>query len=246
MSNKHKPPLLARGPWWIVPLLGLLAAVAGGVTALVPDWWKAIPIGLSAGFLILNFLVQLSRKNYEDDVEATMARYIDSQLSPLMQKVAGTVAETDPQRRREHFSSVLQSVVNAASEMIGPRPVRASVFQYTEGADRMVAHPTAFAGRRDKSERVYTTESPTLHQALIGKPRFVEDAKNENLAYKTYMTHPIMAGGKLYGVLSIDSPNSKDISPDDEYLLQFLSVVAAIPYALEQAPSQPVNHRFEP
>ncbi|MGW0021627.1 GAF domain-containing protein [Rhodococcus sp. NPDC003382] len=249
LSKNSDRPFFARGPWWIVPGLGVLAAVSGATTALVPGAWKLIPIGIGAVLLVLNFIVQVARKKYDEKVEATMARYIDAHLSPLLQKVAETVAETSLPKRREHKSSVLQSVVNAASGMIGQgsAPVRASVFEYSDtAATKMVAHPTAFVGRRDKSGRVYDKETATLRAALQGDPRFVEDVDNEKLTYSTYMTHPIIAGGNLYGVLSIDSPKVGDITEDDEYLLQLLSVVAAIPYALEQAPSQPVNRRVEP
>lgn len=239
-SNVGQKPLLAKGPFWLGSLSATLAAVVGAMVDVFSSWWKLIPIAVCVVFLILAFVIQLARHQFNEHAERTMARYIDSQLSPMMQKVGYTVAESSAPKRREHASSVLQSVVNAASEMIGPHPVRASIFEYDDDAEKMNAHPTAFAGRHHRSGRIYSSESPSLVRALAGLPRFVPNAQNEELSYRTYMTHPIIAGENLYGILSIDSPNVGDIHAEDEALLQFFSAVAALPYAAGKAPSRTV------
>ncbi|ASW91973.1 hypothetical protein CKJ54_20410 [Mycobacterium marseillense] len=106
----------------------------------------------------------------------------------------------------------------------------------------------AYFGRPEESIRRFRPGNEIFDQTMNNQRRFVraipEDVqREEQLNYKTYLTHPVSSGdgARVHGALTVDCPNVGDIDPTiDVPLVAVLSDLIAATYDCEQ--TQP--HRY--
>lgn len=174
---------------------------------------------------------------------AALARYrlLDEHLSPLLQLLAETAGVRDHAKRKEYAAKVRLGVVFTAAAIVAPAVAsgtRANLFVRSGNArngSTMRLEPGCFAGRGDKSQRVFTARSETMTAILKNQYRLVNNVEDENLKYKSYLTVPVASDDdSVFGALTADCPSATDLSKDDIPAMNVLASIAAAAYECER------------
>lgn len=169
---------------------------------------------------------------------AALARYrlLDEHLSPLLQLLAETAGVRDHAKRKEYAAKVRLGVVFTAAAIVAPAVTsgtRANLF--VRSGNTMRLEPGCFAGRGDKSQRVFTARSDTMTAILKNQYRLVNNVEDETLKYKSYLTVPVASDDdSVFGALTADCPSANDLSKDDIPAMNVLASIAAAAYECER------------
>lgn len=118
------------------------------------------------------------------------------------------------------FSGARSMIISHVRHLIGPElGTNVNLFVVHEDGERLIPSDKPCPAMPDGlSHRVFTKEDETFEKAMAGESRFVESA-DENLEYETFITAPIAMGSCLYGLLTVDSPKTGDLTEIDTNLM---------------------------
>lgn len=162
------------------------------------------------------------------------------QLTAAIWWVAEAVAEPEPRKRSRLNTAARTSILNCAVNIVGQSAqlgTRANLFRLHQIGDEwtMELEEGGFAGRGEKSRRTFKLGDTTMTATLANRARFEPDADDEDLPYRTYMTHPVSLGqDRIYGALTVDCLNTGELEKEvDAPRMAVLAGLLAITYQCE-------------
>jgi transcriptional regulator with GAF, ATPase, and Fis domain len=224
-----------------------LAAAAGvgpllSLRADFPDWVIAIWVG--AGFLVaLAISLQIVKVvlDHRRDVAAANFRV---QLRDALLPVTGVVSDMNVgahfEVRREQLRTAAQATTGALYQLVSPHSsrVRANVFWVEESGNLVwLAHsgrgerPGPFVRGTERGDAVFEFLArlrPEFFPNL--KKRKPEGWEGTMEGYSTFVAVPIWSTGKVFGMLTIDSPKAKSLVLEDQYILEMFSEVMTLAF----------------
>lgn len=263
-SGAHRSSLAAdpgMAAWrrWVAPVFtgvfvvttsvsGTLASDARGAT-------KVTWVVIQAVTALLAFLIptvaqvrerRRSRAAEEARVQARMEMRmaLNDALDPIVRHV-GRVAAAGRRERDALRSQAVPFVLNAATEVIGPRRARACWFLLEDTRPRRL-RPEACVGRAGSAhaEFVEGTRRGDDVLAMIenDEDRFCANTEEQpppgwdpTLAhdYKTFVAVPVISADVAYGMLTLDAPEPGNLNRDDARLLRLLAGLLANALAID-------------
>lgn len=168
-----------------------------------------------------------------------LQRLLGFDLVNLLTVIGEVLPERDPVQRQVLASNARKTAVWCAAKLIGKTAsvgTRANLFRLNSERTEMRLEPGAFAGRGDRSYRVFTNADDTFTQIMANDYVFVESVSEEEVQkqrptrYSTYIAHPVSIGpDRIYGALTVDCPNAGDLDEDIDVpkLAVFANLIAA-------------------
>ena len=229
MATRWAPTLNRCGP-----PAALILSTAGGIGLSRGDRWPfwtgAAAVLIALALQVLQGALSVRKVNLDRDAEAQLFDSVVAQqdlMSDLLGEVARSVASMTRRPKSEratHFLRLAQQVVDAARaayrEVTGLRCV---IYSLDDAGTSL--HPQVFAtvGHREHPKPLLArTERGDQAVQLVhaGGHMFVEsikDAPNQwkgsGVGYDTFLSIPIRSSNTAYGLLTVDAPNTGDITP---------------------------------
>ncbi|WP_158252580.1 GAF domain-containing protein [Cryobacterium sp. Y57] len=239
---------------WIPSALGGIAAVGAAVCwAFVGTgdayngtlfWWG---MGLSAWTVLTNIMLEVwrhqSRKSERGEASRTRSLLTDA-LVPIIVDMARMPSKT----RRVREIALVRIVSNACASINVALPegenLRVIVYRIEEKQpDVMQLVSMNHIGRSDKPGKLIDVPShrgAAIFQMIrLGKSLFVGDiavsdepgVERKGKRYGTFISSPIIADGKAYGMLSVDSPSVGSLDENDIVIVDVFAGLLAIAFA---------------
>lgn len=231
-------PLVASGAWSFDGWKSRLASIViGGLIIIMGGWISHLREQEAKGN-------ETSRQDLLDEMEEQELNNLLYLMDELITAVANTatpVPNNTGQRARDRsLSAARSSLLSQVKTLIGPSKmgVRANLFEIVEADKLTLRADTVGSSSQTRSTRTFTLENESVKCALAGKSRIVRDtaALEDECPYGTFATVPVLIDDQLFGLLTVDSPCSGDISDWDVKLMEFFGFMFAILYALEKTP----------
>jgi GAF domain-containing protein len=236
---------------WLLPILALLftaGAAVSGAFIQDPDgglrtWPMLGAIGciLAAGVLALvekRAATRLADEAISEQADVRVA--MNDILEPLVTEFGRALAAQGMERVRL-LDQLVPVCLNAAASLLGGQRTRASFFRLeVEGRgdqQKVFFRPEQSQGRAGRPRTVFTLEDDQgfhlANQLSDNGYDFCEDVERDpppgftgaGHGYRTYLSVFARHGAQISGVVTVDSPQPGDLSPDDRH---FLNVVATL------------------
>lgn len=209
--------LVPRVIGWLLGIAGVVAIERGSF------WWTV------GGAVTLAVIKVVSDRGYLR-IRASLRRaqgelaHVNNELKTSFGSAIGPIArlagrintEADPNRRERLRGQAIQTTVEAAARLAGPRgETRASFFRFEPESDSF--HPQAHHGRHDPPTTVFTPDRPNgAHVLYLVNSRQSALCLNterpeggvpviSGKPYKTYICAPVFAGETTLGILTVDA-----------------------------------------
>ena len=235
------------------------AALIGPILALratYPNFEILIWVGVAV-LIVIALALQISK------VVADMRRDTESanfrvQLRDALLPVTGLVAEMDVAAssavRLEQIKTAAFSPVGGLCQLIEPhsKRVRANVFWIDDDTLDLVC--LAHAGRGERPGKFVrgTARGEAVFEYLVTlKPEFYPDLKKEKPTgfqgtmenYQTFISVPIWANNKVFGMITVDSPKQNSLVLEDQFVVEMFAELMSIAFerGLHESESNPSN-----
>lgn len=229
----------------VVGGIGILGTVVLAVASFCPSPWKWLSLGAGVLISLVGATVGILRSKGRDSERVNAeeacaellsrmtkerAHLLKRDLLPLIQLVAETIEERDPQVRRANAQAIRHGVVNAAAAVVAPAVPEVRAFLFKKSSRRMKMDCSC-GGR---TRRTFKPGDRTWEVMLAAEVVLIEGVVDE--PYVTYIIMPVISGGEPvvpHGVLTIDAPGEGDLTAEEYPLIEFLAAIAAVGYRLE-------------
>lgn len=233
---------------WLQALLGVLVILGGGATQIYASgsrpWLIALVGGLLAavGQIALGFIAASRNKSERENTHSTMRGFI----GPLASELA-TMSE-DKRKNATRIGVACTQAVTAARDLPRSSGVRASIFAVDEAGQKPAFVPlVGFTVGRDDYPRSRFEDgrddegNEVWEVAREGRTVLVKDVKKTPPAgwdpsrkrpYRTFITAPIMAGGRPCGLLTVNSSTPGDLDDADRDAMSVLAGLLSVAYTL--------------
>lgn len=199
------------------------------------------------------------RKDQEISVDEAIRRNNSDQehqvlrlLNEINMTIAHVLKSSDNLATKTQRAGLLgprATLLMSARNMIGPDDgVRANLFEVDGESNCIVpAKSGSTSGVHEQSRREFGPGDETYRQALAGRTRFEKDTAQleEDVPYGTFLVAPIITGQRLFGLITVDSPDSGDLTEYDEKLLIQYASQLAVTFALDRDNSSSIDLRSD-
>ena len=224
----------------------VLAALASILVGTSHDGARVAWIVANLFAVVLAVLTQAyEQRRRERERQATEIVAIDMRvamndaLDPIVRQL-GRIAVADGRREREELrEQTIPMVLYSAALLIGPDRVRACWFRLDDGSPRAL-RPVLHEGRAGPPRTTFFERTPRGNIAFellaTNTHLFCEDVRTSPPPgwdpahpheYQTFLAVPVVAGDEAYGMLTVDSLLSGDLSEGDVPLLRLLAGLLA-------------------
>jgi GAF domain-containing protein len=173
-------------------------------------------------------------------VAVDMRVAMNDALDPIVRQL-GRIAVADGRHEREELrEQTIPMVLYSAALLIGPDRVRACWFRLDGGASPRALRPVLHEGRAGPPRTTFLEGTPRgniVFELLAANTHlFCEDVRTSPPPgwdpahpheYQTFLAVPVVAGSEAYGMLTVDSLLSGDLSEGDVPLLRLLAGLLA-------------------
>jgi GAF domain-containing protein len=239
---------------WALTLVGLVFAIATPVFASLAtgqfqltNWWFWALVIAAGGSWLSGRLAarQAGRRQAAAENSERLAR-IDTriQIADVLRPLAETLAKMPSLSRaekRQQCESMKRGVVDAVAELLGPDRARAGWFEYRdERPPRLVPVAELRRGRADPQRTEFiqgTLEGDSALDLLEqDTTRFCPDVDLEpppgwsseaHSSYRTFIAAAVVAGGRKFGMLTLDALEPGDLTENDVYAVSLLAKLLA-------------------
>lgn len=237
-------------PWsWLTPVAVLTATVTAVVTgALGGGWLVASVIGatLAGGYPFAREWVSSVDQRIELDEASQLRVTLRNALQPLSERISRMPAMT-PVPRRGEVEVVATDAASALLQVFnGVDQLRAVVYELNEAGTEMtlLAYKGRGGSRPDRFIAGTDRGDSAIRLVLENRTRFVADLAKESLpgyagsgvGYRTFISVSINDGTNAYGMLTIDAPEPGSLVQLDVHVLEVVSNLVAIAFAIGRAP----------
>ena len=183
----------------------------------------------------------LEEAEVEGRADARVA--MNDALDPVMGLLGRVVTASSARRRRSYIDQALGAVLATMATLLGSDRSRACWFKFNAGPPKTLT-PDGYHGRSGSPSSVFvegtTSGDAALSMALTGGDRICEDIDKEpppgwdtskTRDYKTFISVSVVAGDKVFGMLTLDSMAPGDLTDDDLRLLRLLAGALAVALA---------------
>jgi hypothetical protein len=243
-----KPKSAARGIFGAAlrAAIALGAAAAIGpvlaLRALFPAWeiliWVIAAVLAVTAILFQIVKVVLDRRR---DIASANFRV---QLRDALMPVTGVISDMDPHATYEvrgaQIKTAAQATTGALCQLISPHSsrVRANVF-WVEPAGNLVWLAHSGRGERPCPFERGTPRGDAAFEFLAALiPEFYPDLKKRKPigwqgtmeGYRTFVAVPIWTTGKVFGMVTVDSPRANSLVLEDQYVVEMFSEVMTLAF----------------
>jgi GAF domain-containing protein len=182
-------------------------------------------------------------------------------LAPVAQQIGKVATALTCERREALQAQTISKVLSSAVSLVDANRARACWFELELGNPRRL-RPVDHVGRSTSPSTLFiegTRSGDSVFAALDrGEGRYVRNVDAEppagwdttlSRAYKTFIAVPVEVGGRLFGMLTLDSLHSDDFTGDEVPGLRLLGDLLADALAIggnegAQIPSQSGPHEL--
>lgn len=225
------------------------AAILFATVGDLRDGGQQLRFGIAIACLVVSVLLTLGidwwRRSVEKAGTQEVAQYsiiLSNAIQPMAEKI-GLMPTQDAKARKKTATKVMGLAVFSLKLLLhNVEDIRAVVYIVNDHQDTMEVElnagrretPSPFklgdGGRGDAAFKMITSGGEAL---------FVFDVdsgptagwKGSGSGYSTFISAPIRAGGRAYGMLAVDAPNPGDLSENDKPIVVVLATLLAIALA---------------
>lgn len=255
VAGGQLPTWMRTCPEWAQAALAAASGLTGCFAGLAEGGLRVFWVILTLvvfGFAVLLSIARSAETTKRSNELAALKRdhraetqnLIGNQLHSLAQLVAEAVATENRVERCALARAARTALIFAAAHLVGESALgtRANLFRLSEGRTEMQLEVGGFAGRGERSTRIFAEGDKTFDLTMQEKGRFVKSANEEvtdpehRLPYETFLTYPVSIGrDRIIGVLTVDSLRSGDIDEQrDMPIMALLSAFIATTYECEK------------
>jgi hypothetical protein len=159
-------------------------------------------------------------------------------LTPLVNLVADIASDKSTKSRRDKKAQLKQAVVRTAKDGTKAEGRRACFFDYEPGPPRSLTCNNIWIGRARRPTTTFV-EGTALGDEMLRMVDDRESRRNEDVTvtpppgfrgpkdYRTYIATSVAAGDLVFGMLTIDAPEPRSLTDDDEALMRLLAQLLA-------------------
>jgi hypothetical protein len=174
-----------------------------------------------------------------DAARAQLRTAFNDTLAPVAQQIGKVATAKTCERREALQAQTISKVLSSVVSLVKAARARACWFELDEGSPRTL-RPVDYVGRSTPPSTVFqegTRSGDCVFAALDrGEGRYVPSVDDQppagwdparSRAYKTFIAVPVEAGGQLFGMLTLDSLRSADLTGDEVPGLRLLADLLA-------------------
>jgi GAF domain-containing protein len=251
MSDRPKSTRTGATGSAILAVVTILAAALVGLVlrvelpAGVPTWAPWVVVLVLTAIGIWSQIAKVVR-DVRRDAEAANFRV---QLRDALLPVTSLVADMDPGAsqlvRREQVKTAATATVAGIGQLISPhsKRLRANVFWIDPDADGEVAALVwlAHAGRGERPEPFVqgTARGDAAFEYLVRvEAQYYADLRRSRppgyqgseSGYRTFISVPVWATGRVFGMITVDSPQQRSLTLEDLYVVEMFADVMSIAF----------------
>ncbi|WJY96185.1 hypothetical protein CFELI_13030 [Corynebacterium felinum] len=216
--------------WFVCACIVFVLIVLLHLAFLLGEQWRK----KKAAEMEKNALIEL-QKNYELEISKLL-----DELNISLVQVLDVGNRADKKRNHDAFVGARKAIVVLVRNQLGStNGVRVNHFEVDQTQTKLipVSNRSSVGGERI-STRIFTENDETFNLACKGQSRLETDTSNldeDELPYETFVTAPIIAGNRLYGLLTVDSEKKGDLGEFDKSLLIHFASQMAVTYTYESS-----------
>lgn len=243
---------------WLPPVLQALAALGSGVLLVYGQTsegdinWVPCIFGVLLGLASIGITILIDRWRRQSHRGETAERVqmqvtLNDAIIPILGELA-TMSGQDSNGRGRTLERVIGMVCSAVPAVLQAKRTRVVVFQLEENQGRRKRRlsPHHYVGRKDRAGQFVDGDGGRGDAVFAwlesARPRFVPDVRTEQLpgwqtggkGYRTFISVPLLATGRAYGMISVDAPNPGDLDETDTAIIEVLASLLATAYAFRE------------
>jgi hypothetical protein len=222
-------------------MAALASILAGTSHGSARVWWIVANLVAVASAVVAQAIEQRRRERERQAAEAVavdMRVAMNDALDPIVRQL-GKIAVSGRRERDELREQTVPMVLYSAALLIGPDRVRACWFRLDEGSPRAlrpVLHEGRAGGPRTTFVEGTAAGDSVLELLRTNSHRFCEDVRaapppgwnpTHPHDYQTFLAVPVVAGTRAFGLLTVDSLVTGDLTEGDVPLLRLLAGLLA-------------------
>lgn len=223
-------------------LAALSSIIVGSLHGSARAWWIAINLLSVATAVVVQAIEQRRRERERQAAEVVaidMRTAMNDSLDPIVRQIGRIAVAADRGERLALREQTVPMVLYSASLLIGPDRVRASWFRLDTRTPRAL-RPELSEGRAGGPRTTFIEGTrvgdPVFELLASNEHRFCADVlvqpppgwdASHSHDYRTFLSVPVVAGSRAFGLLTVDSLLPGDLTEGDVPLLRLLAGLLA-------------------
>lgn len=219
-------------------------AVSGELDSVALTWGISLAFVSVASTLLID-LWRRQAKKWLVGERVQLQTTLNDAITPLLRDL-GKMSAQDSGARARTLEGIIGRV-SAALPLSLPEATRLRVVVYNvepaSGRRKRRLIPHRATGRSDAPRRLEDGDNAKGSRVFAwldsgGSPTFVADVgdseDHSGRAYRTYVSTGMVLNNKLYGMVSVDSPNPGDLDESDKTIVEVYASLLAVAYAFAE------------